>query len=255
MNEELIQRAKEKGTDAEFQAYVRTWPSVLTNDFKEWVNGDGRSVYAHERSVADGAGTALKPDYSGFPLTNEQHQNTHQYGQSYYNPNSWWEKKKTEMLTNWINDVQPPVLPERRTKETYIIESAEHLRAFLEMLTPYFKNPRARPVEVVIQTGKKRTNKQNRGMWAAVYSGIVEYYSQNPEALAKDVVEYVLLHKPSSDFVHEIMKGICNDNQSTASLKVQQHCNYFDRIAARFMEKHGHEVKMPINQMGYNNFY
>ena len=252
---QLIEKATAKGTDREFQDYVRKFPSVLTNDFKEWVNGEGYSIFAHQRSVEDGAGMALKPPYSGVPLTFAQHQNTHQYGQSFYNPPEWWQKKKVEMLAKWINNVTPPTLPDKRTKETYIIESAEHLRAFQEMLAPYFQNEKAKPVEIIIQTGKKRSNKQNAGMWSAIYGDIVEYYVGHPDALAKDIVEYVLLHKPSRDLVHEIMKGLCNNNQSTALLKVQQHCNYFDTIGCRFMDKHKHEVKMPVNPNGFNDFY
>jgi len=253
--ERLLQKAIARGTDREYQEYVRQFPSGLTNDFKEWVNGEGRSVYAHDRNVADGSGMAIKPLYSGYPLTQEQHQNTHQYGQSYYNPAEWWRGKKIEMLNKWINNVPPPKLSEKRTKETYIIQSSEHMRAFQEILAPYFKNPKAKPVEVIIQTGKKRSNKQNRSMWGAIYSDIVEFYGNNPAALAKDVVEYVLLHKPSNDFVHEIMKGLCNNNESTASLKIQQHCNYFDKIAHRFIEKHNHELKMPVNADGHHEFY
>lgn len=254
INPILLEKARAKGTDAEFQAWTRLWPSVLTNDFKEWLNGEGRSVFAHVERVSRGSGKAIKSPYSGLPLTQEQHSNTHQHGESYYEHPEWWERKSIEMLTKWVNGVSHPVLPEKRTKETYIIESEDHIRAFQEMLTPYFLNPKAKPVEITIQTGKKRSNKQNRGMWKAVYGGLVDFYSENPLALAKDVVEYVLMHKPSCDFVHEIMKGLCNENQSTATLKVQQHCNYFDRIAVRFMDKHKHEVKMPVNEGGYYDF-
>lgn len=253
--EQLLNKAIAKGSDNDFQAYVRLWPSVLTNDYKEWHNGEGRSVFAHHREVAAGAGIAHKPPYCGYPLTQEQHANTHQYGLNYYESEQWWQDKAIMMLVNWVNNVKPPMLPEKRTKERYIIGAANHLNALKEMLAPYFMNPKAKPVEVIIQTGKKRTAKQNSGMWGVIYDDIVDFYSDNPEALAKDVVEYVLLHKPSNDFVHEIMKGLCNDNQSTASLRVQEHCNYFDRVANRFQEKHQHEVKMPVNNYGYNEFY
>lgn len=253
--EQLLEKARAKGSDKDFAAYVRQWPSILTNDFGEWFNGEGRSVFAHVERVSHGSGTAIKAEYSGVPLTQEQHANTHQYGESHYAPSHWWVGQSITMLSKWINGVMPPQLPEKRTKASYIIESSNHLNAFKEMLAPYFRNEKAKPVEITIQTGKKRSGKQNRGMWGAVYNGLVEFYSDNPEALAKDVVEYVLLHKPSSDFVHEIMKGLCNDNQSTAALKKQEHCNYFDKIAERFIEKHGHEVQLPVNDNGYDEFY
>lgn len=254
ISETLLHKAHEKGSDADYKAYVRQFPSILTNDFKEWVNGDGRSVYAHDRSVSDGAGIAIKPEYSGYPLTQEQHLNTHQFGLSYYNPSEWWDAKKKEMLTRWVNGISPPELPEKRTKEVYVIESAEHLNAIKEMLIPYFLSNKSKAVEVTIQTGKKRTSKQNKGMWAAVINGIVEFYTNNPEALAKDVVEYVLLHKPSNDFVHELMKGLYNNNQSTASLKVPEHCNYLECISDGFLEKYKHVITMPVNNNGLTEF-
>lgn len=253
--EALLHKARTKGTDEQYQAYVRLWPSVLTNDYKEWVNGDGRSVFAHHREVSAGSGTAHKPEYCGYPLTQDQHSNTHQHGLSYYAPNEWWQKQAVKMLTNWINDVPVPQLPEGRTKATFIIESAEHLRAFEEMLIPYFKNPKAKPVEVIIQTGKRRSEKQNRGMWGVIYGDIIKFYCKNPKALGMDVVEYIMNFSPSIDFIHEMMKGLCNNNQSTAKLKTLEHCAYFDRIANRFMDKHGHEIKMPTNNNGYNEFY
>jgi hypothetical protein len=253
--DKLLERARLKAPDTEYQAYVRLWPSILTNDYREWLNGDGRSVFAHHREVSAGSGIAHKPEYCGYPLTQEQHANTHQHGLSYYNPPEWWQKQAIKMLANWVNGVRPPELPEKRTKETYIIESAEHLRAFQEMLTPYFKNSNAKPVEIIIQTGKKRTNAQNRSMWGVIYGDIIEFYIANPIALGKDVAEYVMNFQPSIDFIHEMMKGLCNRGESTAKLKKQEHCNYFDRIATRFMEKHEHEVKMPVNERGFDEFY
>lgn len=253
--DELLEKAKAKGSDKDFATYVRMYPSILTNDFREWLNGDGRSVFAHVERVSHGSGRGIKAEYSGVPLTQEQHANTHQYGESHYAPSEWWEAKAIDMLTKWINGVAIPQLPDKRTKESYIIESSNHMNAFKEILEPYFKSDKAEPVQVIIQTGKKRSKKQNAGMWSIVYGGIVEFYSENPEALAKDVVEYVLMHKPSNNFVHEIMKGLCNNNQSTASLRTQQHCNYFDKIAERFIEKHKHEIQLPINNGGRNEFY
>lgn len=253
--EALLNKAMNFGTDDQFQAYVRQWPSVLTNNFKEWVNGDGRSVFAHHREVGAGAGIALKPMFCGYPLTQEQHVNTHNHGLSYYNPIEWWRSKAIEMLTRWINNVSPPVLPEKRTKETYVIVSENHMRAFQEMLATYFANPKAKAVEVVIQTGKKRSLKQNSSLWGVVYGDLLEFYKENGEALAKDVVEYVINHNPSVDFIHEMMKGLCNKAESTAKLKTQEHSNYFDRISYRFQDKYGHEVKMPVNNDGNYSFY
>ena len=252
--EALLEKARMKGTDSEYQAYVRQWPSVLTDNYNEWENGEGRSVYAHVRRVSAGSGVAYKPEYSGVPLSQAQHFNTHQHGESYYNKSEWWERQARRMLTNWINNVAVPMV-EDNNKVVFTLESAEHLRAFQERLEPYFKNPGVKPLELIIRTGKKRTDAQNRSMWGVIYGDIVKFYAKNPKALASDVVEYVLAHKPSIDFVHDMMKGLCNNGKSTARLKVPEHCSYFERIANRFMDKHKHEVKMPVNKNGYNGFY
>ena len=54
----LIQRAKLKGSDEDFLAWVRTMPSILTGTYSEYVNGEGRNEACHVRRVHAGAGTA-----------------------------------------------------------------------------------------------------------------------------------------------------------------------------------------------------
>ena len=71
------------GTDKKFQDWVRRQPSVVSGQFAYWdALGEGRSVFAHVRRVAEGAGTGIKPRYCGVPLTQEEHQRQHDRGES-----------------------------------------------------------------------------------------------------------------------------------------------------------------------------
>jgi len=71
----LVERAvlEALGTDNEYQDWCRRLPSALSGRFSEYVDGEGRCVYAHWRTVKRGSGTAVKPPYSGLPLTQEEH--------------------------------------------------------------------------------------------------------------------------------------------------------------------------------------
>lgn len=163
--EQLLKKAQEKGTTEQYEAYVRLLPSCLTNDYKEYPHGEGRSVFAHVRK---GGGVAFKPPYSGVPLTQQQH-----HGYEYYNPIQWWERKAIDYLCKWINNVPIPQLPEKRTKETFNIESVSHLKAIEELLVEYFKNPNAKPINITVETDRrKRTIQQNKGQWGVVYNNI-----------------------------------------------------------------------------------
>jgi hypothetical protein len=251
--EALLQKAREKGPDKDFQAYARLWPSILTNTFEEWFNGEGRSVFAHVRRVSAGAGEAYKPEYFGVPLTQRQHANTHQYGESYYYPAKWWVEQAIRMLTNWINNVPPPKGADG-SKQVYTIHSAGHMRALAEMVEIHFQNPSNKQIKITIETQKRRTNRQNAGMWAAIIADLVAFYSENRKAFAKDVARSCLMYEPDSIVVHEMMKALCNNRKSTATLPVDEHSKYFDRIAMYMMEHHKHEVRMPVNQHGEHNF-
>jgi len=152
INPNLLEKAREKGTDTEFQAYVRLFPSILTKDYKEYVDGEGRSVFAHVRTVSAGAGIAIKPEYSGVPLTQTQHLKQHLHGYEHYSPMGWWEEEAGKMLCRWVNGVQPPVEPDKRTKEVFEIEHPNHIEAIKEMLVEYFNNPKAKPIKLTEET-------------------------------------------------------------------------------------------------------
>ena len=248
----LLERARAKGTDKEFQSYVRQWPSVLTKDYKEYLNGDGRSVFAHVRSVGAGSGMAHKPEYSGVPLTQAQHAQQHQIGYEHYNPVEWWQGQVVDMLCKWVNGVSPPEEPEKRTREVFDIEHPNHINAIQEMLAEYFKNPRATPIRLTVEKDtRRRSTRQNKGMWGVLYSNIVEYYSEHPTAWGMDQVRSIMDYKPEGAEVHAMFKRLHNDNQSTASLKVSPCSEYYEKIARHMMEKHNHELQMPVSPHDY----
>ena len=70
------------GADKNFQAWVRKQPSCLSKD-ADWdeESGELRNEYCHVRRVSEGAGTGIKPKYFGVPMTHEEHNYQHQYGE------------------------------------------------------------------------------------------------------------------------------------------------------------------------------
>lgn len=128
----LLEKSQAKGSDEEYQAYVRTFPSVLSLRFSEFPYGEGRCEYSHEREVAAGSGIGIKPPYSGVPLTSLEHKMVHQHGESYFNPKEWWIEQRNTMLQNWVNNVKPISIEDYdEQKEIFItLGSPQHIRAF-----------------------------------------------------------------------------------------------------------------------------
>lgn len=105
------------GTDGDYQEWVRNQPSCVSGK-QDWHRGRdgnvGKCEYAHVRRVANGAGTGIKPDYCGVPLTHEEHALQHQQGETAllraFNINSapapeWFEKQAIKYRTDWIKSV------------------------------------------------------------------------------------------------------------------------------------------------------
>lgn len=78
------------GTDKQFVAYIRTLPSCISGTFSEYVNGEGRSIAAHIRR-AKSSGIGMKPEYSCVPLTDAEHRQQHQHGESSLAPKHWFD--------------------------------------------------------------------------------------------------------------------------------------------------------------------
>ncbi|WP_153716986.1 hypothetical protein [Eikenella corrodens] len=101
------------GTDGEYQDYVRALPSCVSGrqDY-DADSGRMRCEYAHVRRVSAGAGTGVKPEYSGVPLTHEEHALQHCAGESALLGGAykdgrldWFQKKAAEYRTAWIKSV------------------------------------------------------------------------------------------------------------------------------------------------------
>lgn len=89
------------GTDKEYLEWVKLQPSAVTKDFSEWHDGVGYCVPAHVRRVEHGSGTAIKPEYSAIPLTNEEHQLAHAAGDSKIGSEEWWQKMRIKYASQW----------------------------------------------------------------------------------------------------------------------------------------------------------
>lgn len=98
------------GTDGDYQEWVRNQPSCVSGK-QDWNNGVGKCEYAHVRRVANGAGTGIKPEYCGVPLTHEEHALQHAQGETAllraFNINfatapEWFEKQAIKYRTDWL---------------------------------------------------------------------------------------------------------------------------------------------------------
>ena len=100
--EELAHWASEFGTDEEFRLWVSHQPSCLSGAFSEYHQGVGRNVACHIRTVAGGAGSAIKPPFSCVPMTDAEHRLTHAHGNGYFHPPEWWQDQVEGHLQRWI---------------------------------------------------------------------------------------------------------------------------------------------------------
>lgn len=90
------------GTDAEYLEWVKRQPSAISGDFSEYHDdGEAYCMPAHIRRVELGSGTAVKPPYAAIPLTNEEHQRSHQHGDTNLRPDEWWDKMRIKYLHAW----------------------------------------------------------------------------------------------------------------------------------------------------------
>lgn len=110
------------GTDDEYQAWCRKQKCVVCGD-KDYVEEypDGICEYAHVRRVSNGAGTSIKPPYSGVPLCHNDHSVQHNKGElasyvaaatydkkitiySEHNAKDWFDKKRIQHLEKWAHE-------------------------------------------------------------------------------------------------------------------------------------------------------
>lgn len=248
INPQLLKKAKSKGTDAEYQAWVRLWPSCLTKAYSEVVDGIGKCEFAHVRRAAE-AGTGYKPEYSGIPLTHAEHSITHQKGESVFCPPEWYEKQAAEYLTMWINGVRPPETNEQKKhfKQEYLIEHPGQMLALKMLLQKHFSRKDAPAIKCTLQRAvRRRSNKQNAAQWGCLYDAALEYYERNPTDLAIDCLKAIKFGT-NKDFMHWMFKQLFNNGQSTAKLSTIESGEYAEKMRHYFLHEYQHEIPEPIS--------
>lgn len=91
------------GTDDEFRAWIQRQPSAISGDFSEYVDGEGRNIAAHVRRAGE-SGAGYKAPYACIPLTNAEHQNQHQVGESALGGKEWCDKMRIKYVEQWAWD-------------------------------------------------------------------------------------------------------------------------------------------------------
>ena len=90
------------GTDKEYLEWVKRQPSAISGEFSEHHDtGEQYCIPAHVRRVEHGAGTSIKPPYAAIPLTNSEHQQTHNHGDTSLRPDEWWDKTRIKYVHQW----------------------------------------------------------------------------------------------------------------------------------------------------------
>lgn len=255
INLELLKAAKEKGIDAEYQAWVRLWPSCLSDAYSEVVNGVGKCEFAHVRR-AEESGVAYKPEYSGVPLTHCEHAMQHQKGESVFCAPEWFDKQAAKYLTMWVNGVQPPEMEEQKShwKKEYYIEYPGQIIALLLLLKKHFHRKDAPVVKCTLQRAvRRRSNQQNKAQWSVLYDNALEHYKTHPGDLALDALKAVRFGI-DKEFMHWMFKQLFNNGQSTAKLSTVQSGEYAEKIRHHFLHEYQHVIPEPIRCGEYQNF-
>lgn len=108
--------------DREFRAWVQRQPSCLSGIFKEYVNGEGRSIAAHVRRAGK-SGTGYKAPFSCVPLTREEHDYQHQHGE-YAALHVFWQPRSTSLI--------PPLYDVDAAKRWFDAESLRYFKLWCE---------------------------------------------------------------------------------------------------------------------------
>ena len=261
--EQLLQIAQAKGTDEEYQDYVRQFPCVFTQLFDRVHNGVGRSVYAHVNRVDRGSGMALKTLYSGVPTINEVHTVLmHGKGET-PNLREFLDEASNQMLANWINGKKPIEyeIYKKDTKRTYEINFPEMLDAVVLGIKRRWVDGKARLARIVVSNAKKRTLKQNNAQWL-LYQQIDEFIEKDPMILSRMLFDYSMkmakmtASQARINAIHEILKVLILEGRSTTELETDTWGDlYAQDILHYAKETHGIDLVMPVKPDGreYNN--
>lgn len=86
------------GNDQTFLTWLRRQPCAYCQTTP---NEHNPIEAAHVRRVANGAGVAIKPEYSAIPLCHQHHALQHQQGESALGGKEWFDKKRIEFVSGW----------------------------------------------------------------------------------------------------------------------------------------------------------
>ena len=90
------------GTDKQYLEWLKGKKSAFSGERDiDKDTGEMFCVPAHVRHVEHGSGTGIKPPYSAIPLTNAEHQLSHQKGDSAIAPRDWWDKMRVKYVSQW----------------------------------------------------------------------------------------------------------------------------------------------------------
>ena len=91
------------GSDKQYREWVQLKPSCVSNQFGEYVDGEGRSVAAHVRRAGE-SGTGYKAPYACVPLTDAEHQLQHNKGESAFDGGAkWFDAQLAKYKTEWAH--------------------------------------------------------------------------------------------------------------------------------------------------------
>src|ERR1700722_7008044 len=91
--EALLIEAQAKGSDKQFREWIQRQPSCVSGRFNEYVNGEGRCVAAHVRRAGE-SGTGYKGEYSCVPMTQAEHLQQHQKGESAFGGKEFFDGQR-----------------------------------------------------------------------------------------------------------------------------------------------------------------
>jgi len=258
----LLEKAKAKGTDKEFQEYVRQFPCVFTDYYTKKVNGVGKSIYAHYNPVNRVSGMGLKAEYSGVPCLEEVHSVLlHGKGET-PNLKEFLEKETIKYLTWFVNNKRPVDYEtfKARKSRTYEIDCPELLDAIVIGLNRFWVDGKKRLMRIKVERAtKKRTTQQNAAQWY-LYQQMEKKCLDDPRIMGKMAVDYasvlvkrIFAQKDATAAIHEMMKTICLDGKSTTSLDIEDWGEeYAHDIIHYNREKLGNnDIVMPVNNEGY----
>lgn len=89
------------GTDKEYLEWLRHQPCCYCYLVKQKASYDNVSEAAHVRRIANGAGIAIKPEYSAIPFCHTHHKMQHDHGEVAVGGKEFVDKKRIEYVSKW----------------------------------------------------------------------------------------------------------------------------------------------------------